>query len=104
MKANIKKAIEAIDRSWFDGECVDILGQAKQKNLHLSAPLELAVEKSEQYMDVNFGHPEVDGDLRRGNDGLNHDLLKLEYALNVNAALLSQAANVVRRVNQEVSA
>ena len=96
MKATIKKAIEAIDRSWFDGECVDILGQAKQKNLHLSAPLELAVEKCEEFTEVNYNHPE--------NDGLNHDLLKLEYALNVNAALLSQAANVVRRVNQEVSA
>jgi|TARA_R110000824_G_scaffold1111_3_gene6058 hypothetical protein len=96
MNANIKKAIEAIDRSWFDGECVDILGQAKQKNLHLSAPLELAVEKSEDYMDVNFDHP--------GNDGLDHDLLKLEYALNVNSSMLIEAANVVRRVNQEVTA
>tara|TARA_R100000808_G_scaffold5116_1_gene15804 strand:- start:3407 stop:3697 length:291 start_codon:yes stop_codon:yes gene_type:complete len=96
MKANIKKAIEAIDRSWFDGECVDILGQAKQKNLHLSAPLELAIKKCEEFADVNFNHPT--------NDGLDHDLLKLEYALDVNAALLTQAANVVRRVNQEVSA
>jgi len=97
MKANnIKKAIEAIDRSWFDGECVDILGQAKQKNLHLSAPLELAVEKSEYNMDVNFDHPE--------NDGLDDVLIRLEYALNVNAALLTQAANVVRQVNQEVTA
>jgi hypothetical protein len=96
MKANnIKKAIEAIDRSWFDGECVDILGQAKQKNLHLSAPLELAVEKSQDYLDVNFQNEP---------DDLNLELLKLQYLLHVNAARLTQAANVVRRINREVSA
>ena len=96
MKAKIKKAIEAVDRSWFDGECVDILGQAKQKNLHLSAPLELALKKCEEFTEVNYNHPE--------NESLDLDLLKLEYALMMNGALLTQAANVVRRVNQEVSA
>jgi hypothetical protein len=96
MKATIKKAIEAVDRSWFHGECVDILGQAKQENLHLSAPLKRAVEKCEDYRDINFDHPV--------NDGLDHDLLKMEFSLNVNAALLTQAANVVRRINREVSA
>ena len=42
--------------------------------------------------------------IKATNDGLDDVLIRLEYALNVNAALLTQAANVVRQVNQEVTA